>query len=45
MHRRNDGAVREWTRPFFKGFDRYIVADLSAQLLAHTGEMELLHGD
>src|SRR5271163_1856982 len=41
----NDGAVRERERPFLKGLDRYVVADLSAQLLAHTREMELFHGD
>jgi hypothetical protein len=45
MNRRNDGAVGERERPFLEGLDRYIVAELSAQLLAHAGEMELLHGD
>jgi hypothetical protein len=45
MNRGNDGAVWERERPFLEGPDGYIVADLSAQLLAHAGEMELLHGD
>src|SRR5271167_932064 len=31
--------------PSLKALNRYIVADLSAQLLALAGEMELLHGD
>jgi hypothetical protein len=33
MNRGNDGAVRERNLPFFEGLDRYIVAELSAQLV------------
>jgi hypothetical protein len=45
MKRGNDGTIRERERPFLEGLDRYIVAELSAQLLALASEMELLHGD
>jgi hypothetical protein len=36
MNRGNDGTVRERERPFLEGLDRYIVAELNAQLLALT---------
>jgi hypothetical protein len=43
MQRRNDCAVRKWKLPFAIGFDRYIVAQLGAQIV----EVALLvrHGD
>ena len=36
MKRGNDGVVWERDLPFFKGFDGYIVAKLSAQLVGHA---------
>ena len=33
MNRGNDGAVRERKRPFLIGLDRYVVAELSTQLV------------
>ena len=43
--RGNDGAVWERERPFLKGIDRYIVAELSAQLVAFAWYEEVIQGD
>src|SRR5271165_157169 len=45
MNGGNDGAVRERARPFSKGLDGYVVAELSAQLVGLTRYQELVHGD
>jgi hypothetical protein len=45
MNRGNDGAVWERERPFLKGLDRYIVAELSAQLVALACDQKVVHGD
>src|SRR5580704_17556042 len=45
MKRCNDGTIRERERSLLESLDRDVVAELSAQLLALAGEMELIHGD
>src|SRR5271165_3695113 len=45
MNGGNDGAVRERARPFSKGLDGYVVAELSAQLVGLARYQELVHGD
>src|SRR5271165_581143 len=45
MNSGNNGAVWERDRSFLKGLDRYIVAELGAQLVGLAWYQELGHGD
>ena len=45
VNRGNDAAVRERELPFLKGFDRFIVAELSAQLVGLAWYKKLVNGD
>src|SRR6516162_11671782 len=44
MQRSNDCAVWEGDRPFLEGFDRYLIAELGAQLIDLVCH-QVVHGD
>ena len=45
MNRGNDGTVWKWKLPFLKSLDRYVIAELSAQLVSLPWYEKVVHGD
>jgi len=45
MNRGDYGAVWEWNLPFLEGLDRYVIAELSPQLVGLARYQEIVHGD